>query len=872
MKKRIALVVVLIAGLAAALYVAFNRSSPGPTLPGTDNLARAGQPPAPREHQGFLAGEVLARDDGSPIEGAIVSLADAAGGAFEYVATDSRGHWRLPINTPASRVTAAAPGFLASAVEIGDADPHRLRIELARGGVSLSGTVQDIGGGPIGGATVLAHPTRGLAFAIGLGRSTEHGNFSLQLAPGEYWVAVAYPGYVTQRKRVAVRQNRSTHFRLTPGGRIEGQVIRRSDGTAVPNAHVSARADADDTSPSEVLGFMTGWAPPTRAQADGEGRFILEGLAPGNHTLHAEAAGLGTRTPTSVGLALGETRTNIVVYADDAYRILGRVAGPDGEPIAGIGVAAEAPGSTRRLAAQSSRDGTFAIEGVTPGRYAVFTLGRAGHYRPAVEMLELRDADVTDVELVIAPGHVVQGRVVPPGPATIRLVAGADQSLADLAIAIAAEGDVRATADEDGRFELHGVPTGDWIVHAALAGAGGSAEVALTEDVHGLEIAIEQKAAVCGRVIDTRGQPASDVTVAAVPTRSLIAPSEAMLRRARHALGRNGTAVGEDGVFCLEQLEAGDYFVYATDDVGLLLWGARHLENGNLRPIQLSAGETLRDFVLEVAARDQEITGIVTAPNGTPNRDAIVTARLISHLTNNDVFPSFDAFTGEYAVPVDADGRFAISGLRPGAYDIVALDHVGQLRGSVRAVKPGTDVAVELEAFGSLAGRASADVGAFCTVSVQSPAGGQEVAGTGSRCEFMVANLTRGTYTVEIVGETATGRAEVSVGKDTTTTIDVDGWVSVAGTVTDTTGQPLADAIVLAVHGDVAPAELAQSVALGALPRTNAAGRFTLDRVRRGPGIIAVFSGTRSKLLLTRPLDADAPFVDLGTLVADSFP
>ena len=152
----------------------------------------------------------------------------------------------------------------------------------------LEGTIKGPDGKPVGGALVSAAPT--------VGRGDEPARTSRTDAAGHFKIALAssdpHDIRVEARGLAAVRLDKvrpgqSIVVTLGRGRTIEG-TVRDDGGQPIAEARVTARADRGLDS--------SVWEPgagAVLATSDARGRFRLEGVAPGLHTLNATARGYG---------------------------------------------------------------------------------------------------------------------------------------------------------------------------------------------------------------------------------------------------------------------------------------------------------------------------------------------------------------------------------------------------------------------------------------------------------------------------------------------------------------------------------------------------------------------------------------------------
>ena len=138
-------------------------------------------------------------------------------------------------------MSAAAPGFkpgTLTKIELdAEATVDDLELRLVEGGSRLSGTISDMGGGPVEGAIVSAQAHEVSIAAIFrapfVTRSDATGRSVLDLDDGAYGLAIRHADYVDERTSVKVKGATTKDVKLTPGGTIEGVVLRRSDDQPV---------------------------------------------------------------------------------------------------------------------------------------------------------------------------------------------------------------------------------------------------------------------------------------------------------------------------------------------------------------------------------------------------------------------------------------------------------------------------------------------------------------------------------------------------------------------------------------------------------------------------------------------------------------
>ncbi len=302
----------------------------------------------------------------------------------------------------------------------------------------ITGRVVNESGYPLSGANVTAG-----TFGGGTGQRTStdnEGYFKLQgLDTGLYRLFVSLPGYVPYNylsdpvnAGQAYRAGDSASITLIKGGVISG-IITNSDGDPVVNLTVRAFRirDAEGNKvrvPANQQPRMT----------DDRGYYRIYGLQPGTYIIAAGGAGqyFGGVNPfanDAMTFAPSSTRDTAVefsVRSDQEVSADIRYRNEPGHSISGKvgGVVPQAPfNSAVRLtdveshitlasAGISSEERTFQLNGVSDGEYEVSALGGGGANSEMIvspaRRVSVRGADVTGLELVLAPMGSIAGRVV----------------------------------------------------------------------------------------------------------------------------------------------------------------------------------------------------------------------------------------------------------------------------------------------------------------------------------------------------------------------------------------------------------------------------------------------------------------------------
>jgi len=305
----------------------------------------------------------------------------------------------------------------------------------------ITGRVISDSGQPLAGVSVFASRSGG---ASGQRTSTDNeGNFKLQaLDSGFYRIGANLAGYVgfpqDPNSATYYRTGDSASLTLTKGGVIAGTItniagepvvnvtiraykVRDADGNRVRTASVSQPRITDDRGYYRIYGLQPGTYV---VAAGGQGQYL--------GAVNPFANDAPTYAPASTRDTAAEfsVRSDQEVTADIRYRgepghsVSGRVSGPaPNSPTGNIGLG----GVGVRLTDIDSRavissagatgdDRVFQINGISDGEYELSAAAGAG---PNTDLsvsvprrITVKGADVTGLELVLAPLGSINGRVV----------------------------------------------------------------------------------------------------------------------------------------------------------------------------------------------------------------------------------------------------------------------------------------------------------------------------------------------------------------------------------------------------------------------------------------------------------------------------
>ena len=467
------------------------------------------------EKGGVITGVVLDAERRRPVARARVaidgglSLPDAWQEEASRVeaTTDAQGRFtlegigRLPV-----RINARAPGF--GRAERDDVRAGaRIELFLFRG-ATLAGAVRDDAGRPVKGALVRAESDGFWVPAPLSERSDARGGFVLAgVRPGEYVVVAREGSRAPGIASVVVEPEAEAEAEivLSDGGFVTGRVV---DGEGRPlGGRARVEVFGDHGLPSFASDLMT-------AEVKADGTFALGPLPLGTLGIDISAPRHASKRVEATIPARGRAADLGDVVLETGLAIRGRVRDKEGNGVGEALVRAFGPqGSQSRGEATSEDDGALLIAGLGAGVHEL-TASKEGLAAGRGKA----QAGGDPVELIMEAGGEIAGRVVdgqgqPAEDATIRADMADDREPGGMR-------NSSGNADEgEGRFVLHDVLAGTYVVQARATGRG-EASVTGVRVVAGRTtnlgtITLQRGGVIQGFVVDTDGQGIPGASVGA---------------------------------------------------------------------------------------------------------------------------------------------------------------------------------------------------------------------------------------------------------------------------------------------------------------------------------------------------------------------
>lgn len=610
--------------------------------------------------------DLVLRGGGVEVTG---SVSDIAGGPIAHaqvrasrnnnergpvVETDAQGKFSLWIDRGTIGLAARADGY-ATKEMLGTA-PGQFELLLTPEG-SLAGRVVDAAtDAPVAGARVRVVEDKRYNGDAWVDITDDGGEFHIEhLPPGRYLLgATTDHGYGVAAGSVLVGLGQHVDgvtVKLYPAHQVVAKVV-------VAETHApaeSCKAYLNDRSRDRVI--------PMRQ--DPEGTLVANGMLAGTYRVSMYCKQAHDRTPYPP-VVVGDADVAVTWEVDAGATLRGTVRTSTGEPVEDAELFAHGVTSGATSAASafdhSRSDGAFTLAGLIPGHYQVLVRSDRG-IGPAkgFEIDIPAGAQVVDHDFVLETGGSVSGNVRDTSGAPIRNVRISIHPL-DHTIMM---GSNEVRVDATGAFRFDGLRSGAYQVaaergqdpsrHEPGANGAGDRVVVRAGATATVQLVLEaEDGRITGTVRDAEGKPVSDAFVASARETDAGGARASSVAETRQTdwWGEDRPALtGSDGSFTLDHLAAGAYTV---------------------RAYRKGGGETIAEHVAvgtSVALQIKptgSLAGTVHASGGATPETIQITARVTA-----TGFSRSDRF-------YRTDGRFALSDLPAGHYELTATGDGGQ--------------------------------------------------------------------------------------------------------------------------------------------------------------------------------------------------
>ena len=544
------------------------------------------------------------RGAGTPVEGGAFTITDVpAGKVTLLVQKFSSGR---PVTGTEVEVTAPATGIVLKA-------PALFRVE---GRVTDRATKQ-----PVQEFSISQRASLGSSYSSGNRKTyqSDDGTFVLDdLSSSATDLMITAPGYaMATLSNVNVEETREPlQVQLDPGGTISGRVTRGDrplDGVFVQ---------------AMVAAMMRGGGGPS-ANTDGDGAFVLEGLAAGEYTLQVFGRGI-TNVRKAVEVSVGR-ETRIEIEVPQGTTITGRVIDETGQPVSRARVYTRTAGGSSSMMADTDADGAFKIEDSAANAVSLVA-EKSGYLQTTIE--NFNPAVGSGTTLTLRRGGTISGQV--------RGLSESEMAM----VRINAGGMNMRTGtrpDPSGQFTLRGVTDGRVQVIAQVEGPDRRTAETTVEVTNGsaspVTVDFGAGFAVSGRVTRA-GAPIRMAQVMFEP-----AKRTGMMRQMRGE-------VNAEGAYEVRLTEPGEYRIL--------------VETGGTGGVEVGttsfSGPTNYDIALEGAPLRGRV---VDASNHQPIAGVVVTVSRMSGGRGG-----MSGGRGAMSGMTDADGRFSFEIVPSGRYQM----------------------------------------------------------------------------------------------------------------------------------------------------------------------------------------------------------
>jgi protocatechuate 3,4-dioxygenase beta subunit/subtilase family serine protease len=708
------------------------------------------------------------------------------------------------------------------------ADAERVADAVLVPGAAISGRVTNVDGSPLPGIWVNAYDATGTSGFAG-GSTNAAGEYVIRGVPtGLCTISFSDSGTGYLNEWYDDQPSAAT---ATPLQATAPETLSGKDAVlAIDRGGITGTVSADGGAPLgrvmiEVYGADGSYA--GSAWTGSSGFFTVGGLAPGDYKIlfNGQAAGYlrewyrdrpDNASADAVTVLAGEITKSIDETLALGGSISGTLSDADGKPLPGMFVEVYDDATLEYVGDGSAdRTGTYVVGGLATGSYRVYFSGGAGYvgewYEDQADLFSATPVPVTAPEQATASAVLARG-----GSISGTVTDASGNPLPDVWISLHGANGIPVagtTTRADGTYALSGLSAGQfkvcfhgqWIGYSDTwfndkpdAAQADLVSVIPPADTGGVDAVLARGASIAGTVNDALGNPLSGVTVWIYDTLG----------------GGMGLSTAPDGSYRFSGLASGTYKVgFDGVQAGYVEeWHNDKPSYESADPVEIVApAETTVDAVL---VRGGSIAGRITDTDGTPVEGAWVSAY-------------DEAFSGRGSALTNTSGEYTVGGLAGGTYKVQVSAYGTGYISEWYADKQDFDsadalvvVVTETTSMNAVLARGGAIAGVVTDAGgnpihhawvVVYGDGGSWADTTDSVGAYRVSGLPDGNYRVRFQGS-ATGFLDewyvdkpdfstadaVAVVAPLTTTVDavLSQGGRVAGTVTDTDGNPIGGATV----------------------------------------------------------------------------
>jgi len=420
---------------------------------------------------------------------------------------------------------------------------------------------------------------------------------------------------------------------------LAGTVVDAS-GTAVGDVAITATLELGPGDQSRAP--AAGAADEVVAYAGADGVFELQGLEPGRHRLRVEGGDIFTAEVRFVPVPSDGVRIAVARRVEVVGTVL-----DGGRPVPGAHVTIDGESLDGRLETTTDRLGGFGFDALPEGTYRVWA-HESDLASRAVRAPRLGAGPFPPVALILEPATIVVGRIVDRATGIGIEAAVSLEPVSDTA-GDATEAPRFGRSNRDGVFRIEGVPHGRWLVDGWAPGWRSTGALEVVAGRGTPEVELVAGAIIEGRVVDGRGRPVRDAVVRAV---------------GEGAMGR-GLEVSADVE--ADRLRRFSGFAPA---------------GGRAQVLAAATATPSSDFTADPRFVPRGELGVLLGPIPFPPPPGGSTLRQAT-IVDVPVAPGAASAGAPAPLPVDpayaarfvtdADGRFRISGLDGGSWQVIAI-------------------------------------------------------------------------------------------------------------------------------------------------------------------------------------------------------